>query len=176
MVYVMVTNPETMFMGPTWGPPGSCRPTMGPCWPHEHCFQGNCTDILRGHFVLVSKNKRWYIETFEKTMHFWVPFLRFYFIISLDSWASNSMPKAWTQHIHGCLNIAWSFGTLCYLFCWICQTDVSWDILVEICIGLCEPYTRFEKKSYTIRSLWDSQTGQKWARWEIWQCLARKKY
>ena len=21
------------FLGPTWGPPGSCRPQMGPCWP-----------------------------------------------------------------------------------------------------------------------------------------------
>ena len=28
------------FMGPTWGPPGSCRPHMGPCWPHEPCYQG----------------------------------------------------------------------------------------------------------------------------------------
>ena len=26
------------FMGPTWGPPGSCRPQMGPCWPHEPCY------------------------------------------------------------------------------------------------------------------------------------------
>ena len=28
------------FMGPTWGPPGSCRPQMGPCLPHEPCYQG----------------------------------------------------------------------------------------------------------------------------------------
>ena len=28
------------YMGPTWGPPGSCRPQMGPCWPHEPCYQG----------------------------------------------------------------------------------------------------------------------------------------
>ena len=28
------------FMGPTWGPPGSCQPQMGPCWPHEPCYQG----------------------------------------------------------------------------------------------------------------------------------------
>ena len=27
-------------MGSTWGPPGSCRPKMGPCWPHEPCYQG----------------------------------------------------------------------------------------------------------------------------------------
>ena len=35
----------TKFMGPTWGPPGSCRPQMGPCWPHEPCYQG--TDACR---------------------------------------------------------------------------------------------------------------------------------
>ena len=31
------------FMGPTWGPPGSCWPQMGPwapCGPHEPCYQG----------------------------------------------------------------------------------------------------------------------------------------
>ena len=28
------------FMGTTWGPPGSCRPQMGPCWPHWHCDRG----------------------------------------------------------------------------------------------------------------------------------------
>ena len=28
------------FMVPTWGPPGCCRSQMGPCWPHETCYQG----------------------------------------------------------------------------------------------------------------------------------------
>ena len=28
-------------MGPTWGPPGSCRPKVGPCGPHEPCYLGN---------------------------------------------------------------------------------------------------------------------------------------
>ena len=27
-------------MGSTWGPPGSCRPSWAPCWPHESCYQG----------------------------------------------------------------------------------------------------------------------------------------
>ena len=31
---------KTKFMGPTWGPPGSCRPQMAPYWPHESCYQG----------------------------------------------------------------------------------------------------------------------------------------
>ena len=33
-------------MGPTWGPPGSCRPQMGPCWLHETCYQGIIKYIL----------------------------------------------------------------------------------------------------------------------------------
>ena len=33
------------FMGPTWGPPGSCRPQMCPIWPHELCYQGSDTSM-----------------------------------------------------------------------------------------------------------------------------------
>ena len=40
-------------MGPTWGPPGSCRSQMGPCWPHELCFQGIHVFILRYHWVIL---------------------------------------------------------------------------------------------------------------------------
>ena len=36
------------FMGPTWGPPGSCR--WAPCRPHEPCYLG-----LRGYNDLSSK-------------------------------------------------------------------------------------------------------------------------
>ena len=40
------------FLGPTRGPPGSCRPQIGPCCPHEPCDQGSfiynaCQDICR---------------------------------------------------------------------------------------------------------------------------------
>ena len=28
-------------MGPTWGPPGPCRPQMGPMLAHEPCYRGN---------------------------------------------------------------------------------------------------------------------------------------
>ena len=28
-------------MGPTWGPPGSCRPQVGPCWPIKPCYQSS---------------------------------------------------------------------------------------------------------------------------------------
>ena len=34
------TSQIARFMGSTWGPPGSCRPQMVPCWPHEPCYQG----------------------------------------------------------------------------------------------------------------------------------------
>ena len=27
-------------MGPTWGPSGTDRAQVGPCWPHELCYQG----------------------------------------------------------------------------------------------------------------------------------------
>ena len=32
--------PVARIMGPTWGPPGSYRPHVGPCRPHEPCYQG----------------------------------------------------------------------------------------------------------------------------------------
>ena len=38
------------FMVPTWGPPGSCRPQMGPCWPHEPCYQERC--VSEGYPIL----------------------------------------------------------------------------------------------------------------------------
>ena len=33
-------------MGPTWGPPGTCWPQMGPCWSHELCYQGNHCSLM----------------------------------------------------------------------------------------------------------------------------------
>ena len=33
-------------MGPTWGPPGSCRPQLSPCWPHEPCHLGYYRTML----------------------------------------------------------------------------------------------------------------------------------
>ena len=41
--------PDTKFTGPTWGPPGSCRPQMGPRWPHEPCYQGCLFNIVVVH-------------------------------------------------------------------------------------------------------------------------------
>ena len=35
-----LTTQIAKFVGTTWGPPGSCRPQLGPCWPHEPCNQG----------------------------------------------------------------------------------------------------------------------------------------
>ena len=28
------------FTWPIWGPPGSCRSQVAPCWSHEPCYQG----------------------------------------------------------------------------------------------------------------------------------------
>ena len=38
--YLLYTQ-ITKFMGPTWGPPGPCRPQMAPCWSHEPCYLGS---------------------------------------------------------------------------------------------------------------------------------------
>ena len=34
------TTQIARFMGPTWDPPGANRTQVGPCWPHEPCYQG----------------------------------------------------------------------------------------------------------------------------------------
>ena len=34
------TSQIAKFMGPTWGPPGSCQPQMGPMLAYEPCYQG----------------------------------------------------------------------------------------------------------------------------------------
>ena len=33
--------PDSKVYEANMGPPGSCRPQMGPCWPHELCYLGN---------------------------------------------------------------------------------------------------------------------------------------
>ena len=42
------------FMGPTWGPPGSCRLQMGPMLAHELCYQGTLAADLGLGLGLVS--------------------------------------------------------------------------------------------------------------------------
>ena len=37
--WLSVTSQIAKFMGPICGPPGSCRPQMAPCRPHEPCYQ-----------------------------------------------------------------------------------------------------------------------------------------
>ena len=38
---ITIATQIATFMGPTWGPPGSCGPQMGPYCPPEPCYQGN---------------------------------------------------------------------------------------------------------------------------------------
>ena len=62
------------FMGPTWGPPGSCRPQMGPILPHEPCYQGYwVNDIMRcqwlgDHFIRLSIRGK-YSQSLGLTFH-----------------------------------------------------------------------------------------------------------
>ena len=51
----MLTPQIAKFMGPTWGPPGSCRPRWAPCWPHELCYQRRtCSKSIKMDHVLYS--------------------------------------------------------------------------------------------------------------------------
>ena len=46
-IYDRMDTHIAKFMGPTWDPPGSSRPQMAPCWPHEPCYQGNHPTIAK---------------------------------------------------------------------------------------------------------------------------------
>ena len=46
-IYDRMDTRIAKFMGPTWDPPGSCRPQMAPCWPHEPCYQGNHPTVAK---------------------------------------------------------------------------------------------------------------------------------
>ena len=41
VLFLWIYTQIARFVGPTWGPPGSCRSQMAPCWPHEPCYQRN---------------------------------------------------------------------------------------------------------------------------------------
>ena len=41
LIFQSETPQIARFTGPTWGPPGSCRPQVGPCLPHRPCYQGH---------------------------------------------------------------------------------------------------------------------------------------
>ena len=57
-----VNNREAKFMGPTWGPPGSCRPQMGPMLAPWTLLSGMlpwATGVLGRNFVYVQDNATW---------------------------------------------------------------------------------------------------------------------
>ena len=83
--YCYMITQKTKFMGPTWGPPGSCRPQMAPCWPHEPCYQGNCCWF-------------WMIVLFIKSVLVSVPGAQCHAILNLQrhtSFLSYSNETAW---------------------------------------------------------------------------------
>ena len=57
---LIITTKIAKFMGPTWGPPGSCRPQMGPCWPHEPCYQGSYS--VRQHGELGNQPRKYRVK------------------------------------------------------------------------------------------------------------------
>ena len=90
------TSQITMFMGPTWGPPGSCRPQMGPMlapltllsgilllWKKlaglvkVYCIQ-HCNDKLThwGHFKMATTLQTTFSDAFSwmKICEFWLRF------------------------------------------------------------------------------------------------------
>ena len=46
MAAIFLTTQIAKFMGPTWGPSGSCPSQMGPCWPYEPCYLGTFSNFL----------------------------------------------------------------------------------------------------------------------------------
>ena len=51
---ISIRTQITRLMWPTWGPPGSCRPQVGPIWPHEPCYQGLITGVYMHHLASMS--------------------------------------------------------------------------------------------------------------------------
>ena len=56
-LYEIYSSQITRPMGPAWGPPGSCRPHMGPMLAHEPCYQRSFPAYLRLSTVTVSGTK-----------------------------------------------------------------------------------------------------------------------
>ena len=46
MAAIFLTTQIAKFMGPTWDPPGSGWPQMGPMLAHEPCYQGTFSNFL----------------------------------------------------------------------------------------------------------------------------------
>ena len=59
--------PDSKVHGANMGPTGSCRPQMGPCWPHEPCYQGTDgaaplgPETSAGTVIITSINVAWLI-------------------------------------------------------------------------------------------------------------------
>ena len=62
------------FMAPTWGPPETCRPQMGPMLSHEPCYQGIFAVLLYlasyGH-VIVLFWLAWCIFPYTSALNYW---------------------------------------------------------------------------------------------------------
>ena len=57
------------FMGPTWSPPGSCRPQMGPMLAPWTLLSGN--DTVSHHLLLKFDLVTYHTDNFAQNMHNW---------------------------------------------------------------------------------------------------------
>ena len=120
-------NPDSKVhganMGPTWGPPGSYRPQMGPMLAHEPCYQGkaldeeayNTSEIKSYTYILLEMNH----AADEKVIRYkwdWI----IYIIIILT------------------VGHAWLFRLICDFFCNECYTPsiLPWNDRTEIWVLL----------------------------------------
>ena len=71
-VRVTLAGPQSVypqiakFMGPTWGPSGADRTQVGPCWPHELCYQGHnemCTQKILQEVQILSHSDTFFLES-----------------------------------------------------------------------------------------------------------------
>ena len=77
IIFIHMGTQIAKFIGPTWGPP--CRPQMGPCWPHEPCYQGILWSATFTHFyyqrsMIYSRNRSKYTFNVLLIVSFsWLP-------------------------------------------------------------------------------------------------------
>ena len=67
---IIATSQIAKFMGPTWGPPGSCRPQMGPMLAPWALLSGMAQ--IQGRFMIWLMNHHWKLD-WSLYMHVVIP-------------------------------------------------------------------------------------------------------
>ena len=76
-------------MGPTWGPPGSCRPQTGPMLAHEPCYQG----IL----PFPTKVMRWFKPNKWQATN-WTQYDQMLIHVTRPQWVNTLRPRQHGRH------------------------------------------------------------------------------